>query len=564
MANTKPLASQVRYGVGNSTTVDSVLRKSILTYETEAEIPVSVLPNDQMIEVINTQQSYSISSGSLVLQGPLSGRNETNVLLKRWGAVSGSIGDAATGAQNKLAIQSAIDWVYGNGGGRVIIPKNFYIGSGGIIWRPGVELIGNGPFDSVIYTENYAFRNPGYFDAATQAINEQNFVIRGIGFDGRGVSPAFVNLAGVSDLLVEDYMARNDGAVGNVGFVATGIGIGAGLNANNKNWSFNRIEMDIGDYGIVVTSRDTSKSVDNVEFNNLDITTEWGSCVSIARYVRNVGLDHSKFTVTGSVGIGLKIWEGEMPSGNGPERIAVNDMVIKGPSDYATKTGLQGISVANSAKSVKLTDVDIRNFNDAILANFTGDSGKGIAVVDPTIENCGYAYRADQSSGARLQWRGGKVNGCSYGVYGVLGDNAFIGSGAEFVNVTNTCIESTTNSRRASVSNAFFINSGKEAIKMVNSGSVNDWKITNNTFLECATSSNNTYPVIYMNNQSHTVTGNTVKNEGVNRPSFSIGRDAGSNNCVFGGNWMFGAYGYYSMTTPGDVNYGDKQRGLKT
>lgn len=53
MANTKPLANQVRYGRGNSTTVDAVLEKTYLTCTTlaDAEAAAATLPDGQRVEI---------------------------------------------------------------------------------------------------------------------------------------------------------------------------------------------------------------------------------------------------------------------------------------------------------------------------------------------------------------------------------------------------------------------------------------------------------------------------------------------------------------------------------
>lgn len=66
MANTKPLASQVKYG--NDTNVDVALKKAQLTYNTYAEAlsVANKLPNDQVVIAQDTQTRYKVSAGSLV------------------------------------------------------------------------------------------------------------------------------------------------------------------------------------------------------------------------------------------------------------------------------------------------------------------------------------------------------------------------------------------------------------------------------------------------------------------------------------------------------------------
>lgn len=65
MANTKPLASQVRYGRGNSTSVDAVLKKSIISYNTkpEAVAAATTFPDGQIIQADGIE--YVINSGKL-------------------------------------------------------------------------------------------------------------------------------------------------------------------------------------------------------------------------------------------------------------------------------------------------------------------------------------------------------------------------------------------------------------------------------------------------------------------------------------------------------------------
>ena len=67
MANTKPLASQVKYGSGNNT-VDKTLKKSVLSFPTlvEAQSAAATLPDGQVIDVAVSNTRYSVSGGLLV------------------------------------------------------------------------------------------------------------------------------------------------------------------------------------------------------------------------------------------------------------------------------------------------------------------------------------------------------------------------------------------------------------------------------------------------------------------------------------------------------------------
>lgn len=76
MANTKPLASQVKYGSGNNT-VDKTLKKSILSFSTlvEAQAAAATLPDGQRVEIEadETRDSlrtwYEVQGGELVFYG---------------------------------------------------------------------------------------------------------------------------------------------------------------------------------------------------------------------------------------------------------------------------------------------------------------------------------------------------------------------------------------------------------------------------------------------------------------------------------------------------------------
>lgn len=63
MANTKPLASQVRYGTGNNT-VDKALKKSILSFNTlsEAQAAAATLPDGSSVIVEGSSQGYAVGS----------------------------------------------------------------------------------------------------------------------------------------------------------------------------------------------------------------------------------------------------------------------------------------------------------------------------------------------------------------------------------------------------------------------------------------------------------------------------------------------------------------------
>ena len=70
MANTKPLASQVKYGSGNNT-VDKTLKKAILSFPTlvEAQAAAATLPDGQVVEAHNAEgrlSRFDVQSGALV------------------------------------------------------------------------------------------------------------------------------------------------------------------------------------------------------------------------------------------------------------------------------------------------------------------------------------------------------------------------------------------------------------------------------------------------------------------------------------------------------------------
>ena len=70
MANTKPLASQVKYGSGNNT-VDKTLKKAILSFPTlvEAQAAAATLPDGQVVEAPNAEgrlSRFDVQSGALV------------------------------------------------------------------------------------------------------------------------------------------------------------------------------------------------------------------------------------------------------------------------------------------------------------------------------------------------------------------------------------------------------------------------------------------------------------------------------------------------------------------
>ena len=66
MVNTKPLASQVKYGSGNNT-VDKTLKKSVLSFPTlvEAQSAAATLPDGQAVHVEDTGIKYAVQSGVL-------------------------------------------------------------------------------------------------------------------------------------------------------------------------------------------------------------------------------------------------------------------------------------------------------------------------------------------------------------------------------------------------------------------------------------------------------------------------------------------------------------------
>ena len=126
MANTKPLASQVRYGRYNATTTDAVLKKSVLSYDTlsDAQASASNLPDDQVVLDREGQSEYKVSSGGLIIVK----RDAFDVYRQGAGR-----GDAVKDLEvfRKAALV----------GGKIVVPAAEYTINGTVSFLKGTQLI---------------------------------------------------------------------------------------------------------------------------------------------------------------------------------------------------------------------------------------------------------------------------------------------------------------------------------------------------------------------------------------------------------------------------------------
>ena len=129
MANTKPLASQVKYGSGNNT-VDKTLKKSILSFPTlvDAQSAATTMPDGQEIEAPNADgriSRFEVQSGALVFKdfAPDAIRLQSYTALRAYsgGAVVVDITNA--GIAGRFSVVSG-DTTSADNGGTLIVDAN--------------------------------------------------------------------------------------------------------------------------------------------------------------------------------------------------------------------------------------------------------------------------------------------------------------------------------------------------------------------------------------------------------------------------------------------------------
>lgn len=431
----------------------------------------------------------------------------------------------------------------------VYYPPGIYKISKPLLLKSGSKVHGAGVGLTVIkHGKSHGFKNISY----KQGGGEKNIFIKNISFDAEKTSDGAISLVGISDLHVESCEFFN--------IKPEGVTVGIGIGGNCRNIVVSHCKLDAEDYGIVCDSLDGNQLIDNVKIHSNTIITKWGSGISLARNVKRVSILNNNVTVSSAqntIGIGLKIWQGSTVN-VAPEDIVVNSNEFLGNKN---RQNIQAISIANWSSNIQVSDNIFRDITYALFNNFSGT-----------------AYSISFSNNLIVDSDNGVYNDNSSNVQPVILGNIFknitnhavrtslykgIISLNKFDNVSGKAVYLNSPAEEGVISNNNFNLIGEEAIHFSRGGNSNELcSITNNIITNTSQSGDGNYPTIMLNNQSHIISNNLIRNDGNLRPSYVIANEALGGHRIITGNFLYGArLGYLQGKSESDVYVNNIERG---
>jgi hypothetical protein len=214
-----------------------------------------------------------------------------------------------------------------------------------------------------------------------------------------------------------------------------------------------------------------------------------------------------------------------------------------------TKLSPGAISAAGFANTISVTGNTFRGLGYAISNNFAGTGAKNISFCNNVVADCGAGYRANNSTDAGPTISGNTFESCSQGIVSSLRDSVV--SGNKFLTITNEAIRAESPAEHAAFTSNVFKNIGREGIKLVGTSGFNDGVvISGNSFFNCCSSIDATFSVIQLNNNAHTIVGNSIVSESTSiKPIYCVADLGAANWRIMTGNWMYGGRTDYMQTT---------------
>lgn len=499
----------------------------------------------------DSSQTFVTSDGGT--PRTLAERFSDRLTVRDWGAVGDGLAD------DTAAFQAAAAMAGGAGSGELLVPSGFYRLTAPVLIPSNVKVVGAGRGVAIIsHPGSHAFKN-----SDTTAGNT-DISISGITFDAGGTSDGGVSMTGVTGLSVSDCHFRNIKPVG----VTVGIGISCSATANSGRIKIQNCSFDCPDYGVVIDGGASGGKVRGVIIAGCTFAINWGSGISIARDVRQVALigndidllaDTPDLYENSGVGVGIKIWQGGSAA-TGPADIAVLGNTILG-SDLRAGDGISGISANNHTNNLTVIGNTFRKCTRSFFNNFTFAGGNNFIFANNTVTDCDDGFYNDNSSDVEPIIVGNTFRDIARHAIRTSANHAIINNN-KIKNVGGKAIYLNSPAEAGTIAANVIQNVGEEAVFMAGSGASNElMSITGNTIEDCSLSEDGGFAVIQLNDQSHLVVGNIIRNSSTSvKPSWIIGSGAG-NHRLIANNWMFGArLGYRQVTGANDL-YTNIERG---
>lgn len=467
----------------------------------------------------------------------------------------GAVGDGVT--DDTVAIQSSIDAIGGAGGGVVWFPIGTYIISSPLLVWSDTSVVGAGIGATTMkHASSHCFKNKNYTTTGDSNISIKRFTL-----DACGTADGGVSMIGISGLKVCENEFKNT----NPDNVTVGVGVGATSTANSYDIEVYNNTFDVADYGVVCDSSEDGV-IERIRIYSNTFRTAWGSCVSLAKKVSGVSITGNHFHMPGDavsgemsapgVGIGVKMWQG-IDVDNAPEDVSITANVFIGAT---IRDAIRAISAGNWTNNISIVGNTFQHCSQAFHNNFSGAGANNITFSNNVVKNCDSGYYNDNSSDVRPVIIGNQFESCDIGIRSSL--NHAVVSGNRFANISQKALYANTATEGAQISGNTFWNIGEEAIFMSTGGSSNELcSITGNVFENVCTALDNTYSVIKLNDQSHIVSCNLIRNASTTiKPTYLIGGVGNHRSIV--GNFFYGArLGYREVAGANDVYANNIERG---
>ncbi|AUI67138.1 phage tail protein [Glaesserella australis] len=431
----------------------------------------------------------------------------------------------------------------------VYYPQGVYKITNPLLLKSNTNINGAGVGLTIIkHGVSHAFKNSAYKTGG----GEKNITIKNISFDAESKFDGGISMVGVSDILIDNC---------EFGYIKPeGVTVGIGIGGLSNNITVSNCNFDVQDYGIVFDSTSENKVIENIRIRGNKIRTVWGSGISLSRNIKRVVVANNNISVVSpdnTIGIGIKIWQGSS------KNVAPEDIIISGNTFLGTQNrqNIQAVSVANWSSNIQVSNNTFREVTYALFNNFSGGA-YNIAFSNNLIVDSDNGFYNDNSSDVQPVIVSNIFkNITNYAIRtslykGIISLNKIndVGAKAVYLNLP---------AEEAIISNNNFNSIGEEVIYFSGGGNTNELcSITGNIMSYASQNADNNFPVIKLNNQSHIISGNLIRNDGEVRPSYIIGGDTSQGNRVITNNFMYGArQGYLQYSAESDVYANNIERG---
>jgi hypothetical protein len=470
------------------------------------------------------------------------------------------------GTDDATAIKAAVAFVKATGAGELKLSGRKYLILSNVPLPSNTKVSGSGMGATrVIHPLSHSWKN----DDTTNG--NPNYTITDMTLSASFMFGGAVSMDGVQVLSCERLRIQD--------IVDRGITVGIGVSQIAGAFGTRAIKItdcyfDVPDYGVVVDSSLGNGPMKDITVKGCTFIIGWGSGVSISGDVKEAQIVGNRFFLTGvgpgtgtggagdpindpNIGVGVKIWQGTSTTVC-PESITISGNTFVGVS---SKVDIEGVSVANYANNVSITGNTFDLMTYAVKNDFS-NTANGLVVSSNTIKRSNYAVYNNNTSTYKPLISGNTVVDCQFGFFGSFQSGLISGNRME--NITNDAIVLRSPSRLCSITGNNVDGVGECFVKMTgseSSGAQSLVLIHGNHVHNTGTTTNNTFDVLSLSNQSHVVTDNFLVSEVANKPRYIVG---GSGTYrVVRDNWLYGAStGYYQTVAGGTDKFDNLERGL--